>query len=217
MLTILVIVLILKPQKPIFTIQAVKIESYKFDIDLEDFATRGRPSIYNVSGQKISDTGDEFYLREFSQIKEKELFVSSVISMNLSGVNPNKFGINYGTLRFHVLEEGLTIGMIRILRFYQPPKSKGINVPAQVMFECVDVSKLIQGNSANNGISSQLRILGDVRARVRIPHFALLPSFKVLLILISLSIYIFYKKFWVLFIIILILKIYCRRLQWIVT
>ncbi|KAL3528548.1 hypothetical protein ACH5RR_007870 [Cinchona calisaya] len=144
----LIIFLILKPQKPFFSIQTAKIESYKLDDDTKD------------------------------------LFVSSVVSLTIIAANPNRVGISYSTTRLRVLQNGLVIGMIRIPRFHQPPQSKNISLQAQVMFECVNVSDLTSGKSvqenSRNGNSFQMRILGDIRAQVRI-HRATLPKLRIAL------------------------------------
>lgn len=150
-ITVLVTVLILHPQKPIFSIQAVKVESYKLDVE-----------------------------------SEKQIFVSSLLSLNLTAVNPNKVGISYGTSRLHILDQddGMTVGMLRVPRFHQPPKSKDINVAAQVIFGCLNLTKILSGkllqqpDTANKNSLSQMRILGDVKAQVRLFHLPL-PNFKV--------------------------------------
>lgn len=161
--TVLVTLLILHPQKPIFSIQTVKVESYKLQVK-----------------------------------SDKEIFLSSLLSLNLTALNPNKVGISYDTSRLHILDQddddddGITVGMLRVPRFHQPPKSKDINVAAQVIFGCVNLSKILSGNlllqqqqqqdNANtNKISlsqSQFRILGDVKAQVHLFHLPL-PKFKV--------------------------------------
>lgn len=145
-LTALVIFVVLKPQKPLFSIQTAKIESYRLDME-----------------------------------PKKDLFVSSFLSLTLNASNPNRVGITYGTSRLHVLVNGLVIGMIRIPQFHQPPQSKNISVQAQVIFECVNVSELTSGNfmdeNSKNGLF-QIRILGDIKAQVRILRVTL-PKLKV--------------------------------------
>lgn len=157
--TVLVTLLILHPQKPIFSIQTVKVESYKLQVK-----------------------------------SDKEIFLSSLLSLNLTALNPNKVGISYDTSRLHILDQdddGITVGMLRVPRFHQPPKSKDINVAAQVIFGCVNLSKILSGklllqqqqqdNANTNKISlsqSQFRILGDVKAQVHLFHLPL-PKFKV--------------------------------------
>lgn len=161
-ITVLVTLLILHPQKPIFSIQTVKVESYKLQVK-----------------------------------SDKEIFLSSLLSLNLTALNPNKVGISYDTSRLHILDQdhddddddGITVGMLRVPRFHQPPKSKDINVAAQVIFGCVNLSKILSGklllqqqdNANTNKISlsqSQFRILGDVKAQVHLFHLPL-PKFKV--------------------------------------
>lgn len=162
-ITVLVTLLILHPQKPIFSIQTVKVESYKLQVK-----------------------------------SDKEIFLSSLLSLNLTALNPNKVGISYDTSRLHILDQdddddddGITVGMLRVPRFHQPPMSKDINVAAQVIFGCVNLSKILSGklllqqqqqdNANTNKISlsqSQFRILGDVKAQVHLFHLPL-PKFKV--------------------------------------
>lgn len=153
-LTVTVTVLILHPQKPVFSIKTVKLESYKLD---------------------VVESG-------------KEIFVSSLLSFNLSAANRNKVGISYyATSRLHILDQddGITVGMIRIPRFYQPPKSKDVSVAAQVIFGCVNLTRILSGKlmlqqdkASDENSLSQMRILGDVRAQVRLFHLPL-PKFRV--------------------------------------
>ncbi|XP_020548106.1 uncharacterized protein LOC110011697 [Sesamum indicum] len=147
---LLCIFLILKPQMPVFSLQTVHVESYKL----------------NVSSQN--------------------LLVSSVFSLNVTAENPNKVALSYEPSRFHVLSQGLVVGLIRIPQFHQPPLSKNVSVQTRVLFERVNVSEIMSASSRKyeDGSSSKavfdFRILGDVRAQVRIFHLTL-PQIKVAL------------------------------------
>ncbi|KAG8380209.1 hypothetical protein BUALT_Bualt07G0169600 [Buddleja alternifolia] len=117
-------------------------------------------------------------------ITSQNLVVSSVLSLNLRANNPNKIGLSYDYSRFHVLSQGLVVGLIRIPQFHQPPLSKNVSIQTRVSFERVNVSEIImQKNSRKDDSSSgdsDMRILGDIRAQVRIFNI-ILPKIKVAL------------------------------------
>ncbi|KAK4427439.1 GDSL esterase/lipase 5 [Sesamum alatum] len=101
-------------------------------------------------------------------VTSQNLLVSSVFSLNVTAENPNKaVALSFDPCRFHVLSQGLVVGLIRIPEFHQPPLSKNVSVQTRVLFERV------------NGVFG-IRILGDVRAQVRIFHITL-PKIKVAL------------------------------------
>ena len=139
--TILVIFL-LKPQKPVFTFQTISLDWYNLDTYSDSF-----------------------------------LFVSSVITLTLNAQNPNKFGLRYSSTRLGLYYEGLPIGVIRVPGFIQPVHSNNVSVPTRVLFECVNVSQIVDGASLHDGSRKdmiQMNILGDVRAQLLVLHMAFL-------------------------------------------
>ncbi|CAK9149672.1 unnamed protein product [Ilex paraguariensis] len=146
-LATLIIIFILKPRKPIFSLQAVNLDSYKLDV---------------YSGST--------------------LFVSSVVSLTLNAQNPNKVGIRYSPSRLHVLNEGLVIGMIRVPGFYQPASSNNVSLQMRGFFQCVNISRILSGVSPQDDMTNtsifQLRLFGDITARLHVFHFNL-PKIKV--------------------------------------
>ncbi|KAL6585233.1 hypothetical protein OROMI_004522 [Orobanche minor] len=148
---LLCIILILKPHMPDFSIKTVHVKSYKLDISSEN------------------------------------LMVSSFLFVHLIAENPNKVGLSYGPSRFHVLSRGLVVGLIRIPEFHQPPSSKNVSIETQVLLESVNVGEIMYGSSEEEGDDddpssgvSGLRMLGDVRVRVRMFRIAF-PKVKIAL------------------------------------
>nr|XP_027123947.1 uncharacterized protein LOC113740596 [Coffea arabica] len=149
-LAAIIIFFVLKPQKPLFSVETAKIESYKLDV-----------------------------------VSNKDLFVSSSLSLTLNAANPNRVGISYSTSRLHVLEYGMVIGMIKVPPLHQPPRSQNVSVQAKVILECVNISEITSGKSMQEGSRnatsiSQIRLLGDIRAQVRILHVTL-PKLRIAL------------------------------------
>ncbi|XP_057772990.1 NDR1/HIN1-like protein 6 isoform X2 [Salvia miltiorrhiza] len=114
-------------------------------------------------------------------LSSQNLVVSSVFALNLKADNPNKVGLSFEASRFYVLSQGLVVGLIRIPQFHQPPLSKNVSVQTRVLFECVNVSEIMDRNSrkyqSSKGASDDIRILGDVSAQVRIFNIVL-PKIK---------------------------------------
>ncbi|KAL4625192.1 hypothetical protein ACB092_05G007000 [Castanea dentata] len=139
--TILVIFL-LKPQKPVFAFQTISLDWYNLDTYSDSF-----------------------------------LFVSSVITLTLNAQNPNKFGLRYSSTRLGLYYEGLPIGVIRVPGFIQPAHSNNVSVPTRVLFDCVNISQIVDGASLHDGSRKdmiQMNILGDVRAQLSVHHMAFL-------------------------------------------
>lgn len=135
-----------------------------------------KPKIPNFSLQTVDV---ESYKLDVSS---QNLVVSSVLSLNLKADNPNKVGLSFEASRFYVLSQGLVVGLIRIPQFHQPPLSQNVSVQTRVLFECINVSEIMDRNSrkyqSSNGASDDIRILGDVAAKVRIFN-VVLPKIKV--------------------------------------
>ncbi|KAH6821851.1 hypothetical protein C2S53_008456 [Perilla frutescens var. hirtella] len=118
-------------------------------------------------------------------LSSQNLIVSSVFSLNLKADNPNKVGLSFDSSRFYVLSQGLVVGLIRIPQFHQPPLSKNVSIQTSALFECVNVSEIMDRDlrkyeSSSKGGVDDIRILGDVGARVRIFNVTL-PKIKVAL------------------------------------
>ncbi|KAL2555181.1 uncharacterized protein Fot_08800 [Forsythia ovata] len=108
---------------------------------------------------------------------DQSIFVSTVSSLILKAENPNKVGLSYGASRFHVLSQGLVVGLIRIPQFHQPPLSKNVSVEMRVLFECMNISQIM---ASADGNIFQIRISGDIRAQVGILNITF-PKLKVAL------------------------------------
>ncbi|PIN09549.1 hypothetical protein CDL12_17870 [Handroanthus impetiginosus] len=116
-------------------------------------------------------------------ITSQNLIVSSIFSLNLIAKNPNKVGLSYDSSRFHVLSQGLVVGLIRIPQFHQPPLSNNVSIQTRALFECVNLSEMMYRNSRKEDSSKGvfgIRILGDVGAQVRIFNITL-PKIKIAL------------------------------------
>lgn len=115
-------------------------------------------------------------------LSSQNLVVSSVFSLNLKADNPNKVGLSFAASRFYVLSQGLVVGLIKIPQFHQPPLSRNVSVQTRVLFECVNVSEIMDRNSrkyqSSKGAFDDIRILGDVVAQVRVFNIVL-PKIKV--------------------------------------
>ena len=64
-----------------------------------------------------------------------------------------------------------------VLGFIQPAHSNNVSVPTRVLFECVNVSQIVDGASLHDGSRKdmiQMNILGDVRAQLLVLHMAFL-------------------------------------------
>lgn len=115
-------------------------------------------------------------------ISSQNLIVSSVSSLNLRAQNPNKVGLSFDSSRFHVLSQGLVVGLIRLPQFHQPPLSKNVSVKTRVLFESVNVTQILHSSNVRQDDSSAgvfgIRILGYIKAQLRIFHVTL-PKIKV--------------------------------------
>ncbi|XP_055827938.1 uncharacterized protein LOC129896130 isoform X2 [Solanum dulcamara] len=133
-----ILYLILKPQKPNFTLQTLKVQSYNLSV---------------------------------SNSNSDPLF-SSVVCLTLVAQNPNKVGIRYKPMRFHVFNEGVVIGMIQVPAFYQPPHSNNLTLETRAIFYCVNVTQILSNISLKQNSSTKsvtlASILGDVAAQVKI-------------------------------------------------
>lgn len=90
--------------------------------------------------------------------------------MQFLAANPNKVGIRYGESRFTVMYRGVPLGEGRVAGFYQAARSVR-EVETVVGVERVgvqegDAAELVRDAEVNDRV--ELRLLGDVGARVRV-------------------------------------------------
>ncbi|GMN59047.1 hypothetical protein TIFTF001_028142 [Ficus carica] len=95
------------------------------------------------------------------------------IRMLFTAVNPNKVGIKYGESRFTVMYRGIPLGKASVPGFYQEAHSVR-QVVATIAVDRVnllqtDASDLIRDASLNDRV--ELRVLGDVGAKIRVLNF----------------------------------------------
>ncbi|CAK9309263.1 unnamed protein product [Citrullus colocynthis] len=95
------------------------------------------------------------------------------IRMIFTAVNPNKVGIKYGESRFTVMYRGIPLGRASVPGFFQDPHSQR-QVDATIAVDRVnllqaDAADLIRDASLNDRV--ELRILGDVAAKIRLLSF----------------------------------------------
>jgi hypothetical protein len=131
---ILIVIFLLKPEKPFFSFQTVRLDWYELDA---------------YSGSV--------------------LFVSSVMTLTLNAQNPNKVGLRYSPSRLNVYYEGVPIGVIRVLGFFQPAHSNNVSVRTRVLFHSVNVTQLVAGASLQDWSRKdiiQMNILGDIRVQL---------------------------------------------------
>lgn len=135
----LLFIFVLKPQKPVFTLQTVTLDYSKL-------------SAYSNS----------------------TLFISSILSLTLNAQNPSKVGLKFSPSRLYLYHKQLPLlGVIQVPAFFQPPQSNHTSVVTQILVRCVDVSRVISGDSTQ-GLSSkkviQIKMLGDIRVHVLLFH-----------------------------------------------
>jgi hypothetical protein len=99
--------------------------------------------------------------------------LSLTIRLLFQAANPNKVGIKYGESRFTVMYRGIPLGKASVPGFYQDAHSVR-NVVATIVVEKVnllqaDAADLIRDASLNDRVD--LRVLGDVGAKIRVMNF----------------------------------------------
>ncbi|KAK1417643.1 hypothetical protein QVD17_26774 [Tagetes erecta] len=135
---VLVILLAVKPKKPQFNLQQVGVQYI-------NLAATNPPSTNAAS-------------------------LSLAIRMLFTAKNDNKVGIKYETSTFNIMYRGIPLGRGTVPGFYQPAHSVR-QLQTTVMVDRVnllqaDAADLIRDVSLNDRVD--LRILGDVRAKIRI-------------------------------------------------
>ena len=149
---VLIIVLAVKPKKPQFDLQQVGVQY--MGISTSD------PSSFDGTATAVATTPTTASL-------------SLTIHMLFTAVNPNKVGIKYGESRFTVMYRGIPLGKASVPGFYQEAHSTR-NVEATIAVDRAnlmqaDAADIIRDASLNDRV--ELRVLGDVGARIRVMDF----------------------------------------------
>ncbi|XP_017434116.2 uncharacterized protein LOC108341023 [Vigna angularis] len=99
--------------------------------------------------------------------------LSLTIRLLFAATNPNKVGIRYGQSSFTVMYRGIPLGKATVPGFFQQPHSHR-QVIATIAVDRVnllqaDAADLIRDASLNDRVD--LRVLGDVSAKIRVMNF----------------------------------------------
>ncbi|XP_048439333.1 uncharacterized protein LOC125476818 [Pyrus x bretschneideri] len=145
---VLVIVLALKPKKPQFDLQQVGVQ------------------YMGINSPNPTATADP-------NQNPTSASLSLNIRMLFSAANPNKVGIKYGESRFTVMYRGIPLGKASIPGFYQDAHTVR-QVVATIAVDRVnllqaDAADLVRDASLNDRV--ELRVLGDVGAKIRVLNF----------------------------------------------
>lgn len=149
---VLIIVLAVKPKKPQFDLQQVAVQYMGI--------STSTPSSFDGTATAVATTPTTASL-------------SLTIRMLFTAINPNKVGIKYGESRFTVMYRGIPLGKASVPGFYQEAHSTR-NVEATI---AVDRANLMQADAADLIRDAsvydrvQLRVLGDVGAKIRVLDF----------------------------------------------
>ncbi|KAK9666529.1 hypothetical protein RND81_14G191200 [Saponaria officinalis] len=139
---ILAVVLAVKPKKPQFDLQEVAVQN---------LAIFPSPPAAGDGGATVSLS----------------------VRLIFAAANPNKVGIKYGESRFTVMYRGIPLGRGSVPGFYQPAKSVKV-VTTTVAVDRVSLMQadgvdLVKDASLYDKV--ELRVLGDVSAKIRIIGF----------------------------------------------
>ncbi|KAK2664438.1 hypothetical protein Ddye_003012 [Dipteronia dyeriana] len=151
---VLVVILAVKPKKPQFDLQQVGVQYMGITP-----STASSLDPTTITSNTISST--------------QSASISLTIHMLFTAVNPNKVGIKYGESRFTVMYRGIPLGKASVPGFYQESHSSR-NVEATIAVDRAnlmqaDAASLIKDASLNDRI--ELRVLGDVGAKIRVLNF----------------------------------------------
>ncbi|XP_071931182.1 uncharacterized protein [Coffea arabica] len=143
---ILVVVLAIKPKKPQFDLQSVGVQYLGIN-------SNPNPTPTPTSSSSAS--------------------VSLAIRMLFTAANDNKVGIKYGDSKFTVMYRGIPLGRGTVPGFYQPAHSVR-QVQTTIAVDRVnllqtDAADLLRDATVNDRV--ELRVLGDVGAKIRILGF----------------------------------------------
>ncbi|XP_071696536.1 NDR1/HIN1-like protein 13 [Rutidosis leptorrhynchoides] len=138
-IVVLVIVFAVKPKKPHFNLQQVSVQY----INLATISTTTLPTSASIS------------------LAVRMLFIAE---------NHNKVAIKYGVSTFNIMYRGIPLGRGTVPGFYQPAHSvreiESLVTVDRVNLMQTDAADLIKDASVNDRV--ELRILGDVNAKIRI-------------------------------------------------
>ncbi|GMH30224.1 hypothetical protein Nepgr_032067 [Nepenthes gracilis] len=142
---VLVIVLAVKPKKPQFDLQQVGV-------------------------QYVGITANS---AEAAAASSETASLSLNIRLLFTAENPNKVGIKYGESKFTVMYRGIPLGEGTVAGFYQAAHSvrevETVVAVDRVNLQQADASDLVKDVSLNDRV--ELRVLGDVGAKIRIVSF----------------------------------------------
>ncbi|CAL8998008.1 unnamed protein product [Prunus brigantina] len=149
---VLVIVLAVKPKKPQFDLQQVGVQYMGIN------SPNPTPAAAATADPNQNPTSASLSLS---------------IRMLFSAVNPNKVGIRYGESRFTVMYRGIPLGKASVPGFFQDAHTVR-QVVATISVDRVnllqaDAADLIRDASLNDRV--ELRVLGDVGAKIRVLNF----------------------------------------------
>ncbi|XP_065631310.1 uncharacterized protein LOC111996338 [Quercus suber] len=148
---VLVIILAVKPKKPSFDLQQVGVQYMGITTPTSDSAA--------VTTDPNNPT--------------TSASLSLSIRMLFTAVNPNKVGIKYGESKFTVMYRGIPLGEASVPGFYQEAHSVR-QVAATIAVDRInlqqaDAADLVRDASLNDRV--ELRVLGDVGAKIRVMNF----------------------------------------------
>ncbi|KAL8150732.1 hypothetical protein V2J09_020540 [Rumex salicifolius] len=145
---VLVIVLAVKPKKPQFDLQQVSVQ------------------YVGISSNPVASAAT-------AAAAASSASLSLNIRLLFTASNPNKIGIKYDQSRFTVMYRGIPLGEGIIPGFFQPAHSvkkvETIIAVDRVNLQQADASDLVRDASLNDRV--ELRVLGEVRANIRIMSF----------------------------------------------
>ncbi|XP_044461001.1 uncharacterized protein LOC123192487 [Mangifera indica] len=152
---VLIVILAVKPKKPQFDLQQVGVQ----------YMGISAPNPTSLDPTTTTTTANS--------ISTETASLSLTIHMLFTAVNPNKVGIKYGESKFTVMYQGIPLGKASVPGFYQEAHSVR-NVEATI---AVDRANLLQADGANLIRDAslydrvELRVLGDVGAKIRVMNF----------------------------------------------
>lgn len=149
---ILVIVLAIKPKKPQFDLQSVRVQY----LGINPTPAAQTPVTTATAAAAAASAS-----------------VSLTILMLFSAVNDNKVGIKYGDSKFTIMYRGIPLGRGIVPGFYQPAHSvrrvqTTISVDRVNLLQA-DAADLLRDATVNDRV--ELRVAGDVGAKIRILGF----------------------------------------------
>ncbi|XVF68093.1 hypothetical protein PTKIN_Ptkin10aG0175500 [Pterospermum kingtungense] len=152
---VLIIFLAVKPKKPQFDLQQVGVQYMGISTSNSSFFDGTTATAVTTTPTPTTAS------------------LSLTIHMLFTAVNPNKVGIKYGESTFTVMYRGIPLGKASVPGFYQEAHSTR-NVEATIAVDRAnlmqaDAANLIRDASLNDRV--ELRVLGDVAAKIRVLDF----------------------------------------------